>query len=361
VSAPADLLIFLDEEGRERERLRVEDGGAAPAEGAVPAGARVSLAVPGEQVATHWLELDPDLPPLQAAAAARLMLSELSAQPLSEMHVAVGAQEEGRRCVALVPSATMEAWLTMAREQGLDPAAVIPEPLLLPPPSEAGFFRLNGAAPPVYRGRAAAFSVEDQLARLVIGDARVEALDRETFEVGLRPLLQAPVVNLRQGPFAKRRAFRIDPARAKRIAALTGALILLTIVVQIGSTMRYTLAADRAEAEARRIAVSVLGPGAESAAPERMQQRLAALGGGGLGFSAAASALFAAVRATPNAEIAALSYDETGVLRATVRADTPDTIGQLAQRIEGGAFTVEAAPARLEGGRQSSQFAVRPR
>lgn len=360
MSEPLEILILLDPDGSERARLRIDEAGAAPAGEAPPANARVSLAVPGEQVAIHWLPLDPSLTPLQAAAAARLMLAELSAQPLSEMHVAAGGEEDGLRCVVLVPGAAMEAWLGHARLNGFDPALIIPEPLLLPVPEE-GFLRLNGAPRPIYRGRASAFGMEDDLAGLLVGDQRVETIERETFEAALRPRLQSPLVNLRQGAFAKRRAWRIDTTRARRIAALTAALILLTIVIQIADTMRYTLGADRAEAEARQISVSILGPGAGTAGPERMQQRLAALGGGGLGFNAAASELFGAVRATPNAELASLAYDPSGVLRATVRADTPDTLGQLVQRLDSGRFRAEAAPARMEGGRQVAQLAMRPR
>jgi general secretion pathway protein L len=360
MSEAPDILILLDTDGSERARLRIDEAGAAPAVDAPPANARVSLAVPGEQVTIHWLPLDPSLTPLQAAAAARLMLAEASAQPLSEMHVAAGAEEDGLRCVAAVPGAAMEAWLAHARLSGVDPGAIIPEPLLLPAPQE-GFLRLNGAPRPIYRGRACAFSMEDELAALLVADQRVETVEREAFEASLRPRLQAPLVNLRQGAFAKRRVWRIDTARARRIAALTAALIFLTIVIQIADTMRYTLTADRAEAEARQISISILGPGAGTAGPERMQQRLAALGGGGLGFNAAASLLFGAVRATPNAELGSLGYDETGVLRATVRADSPDTLGQLVQRLDSGPFRAEAAPARLEAGRQVSQLTMTPR
>src|SRR5918997_2933049 len=65
---------------------------------------RVALIVPGDEVTVHWLELPGGLAPAQAVAAARLMASEVSAQPLGDMHVAVGPEMEGSalRCVALV-------------------------------------------------------------------------------------------------------------------------------------------------------------------------------------------------------------------------------------------------------------------
>ena len=69
------------------------------------------LAVPGTEVAIHWLDLAGDLTPAQAAAAARLMLADASAEPLGDMHVAAGRAENGLTAVALAPVALMQAWL----------------------------------------------------------------------------------------------------------------------------------------------------------------------------------------------------------------------------------------------------------
>ena len=72
---------------------------------------RRAAAVPGDEVAIHWLDLAEGLAPAQAAAAARLMLADASAAPLADMHVAVGRRENGLTPVALVPNARMAAWL----------------------------------------------------------------------------------------------------------------------------------------------------------------------------------------------------------------------------------------------------------
>jgi general secretion pathway protein L len=95
--------------------------------------------VPGEAVTLHWLEVPAGLAPAQAVAAARLMASEMSTQPLVDMHVAVGREAEGEtaRAVALVPAITMAGWIGRLQAQGLDPDLVLPEPLLLPRPARA--------------------------------------------------------------------------------------------------------------------------------------------------------------------------------------------------------------------------------
>src|SRR4051812_15916049 len=173
--------------------LRFADGRAAllvP----TPGPARTALAVPGTDVAIHWLDLAGDLTPAQAAAAARLMLADASAEPLGEMHVAAGRVENGLTAVALAPVALMEAWLA----DGVDPDLIIPEPLLLLPPAEG--LRRRGLD---HRGIALAFSAEPELAGLVAADAPVETVGDVEFEAGLPAALADPVVNLRQGAFAK--------------------------------------------------------------------------------------------------------------------------------------------------------------
>src|SRR3712207_1710480 len=73
--------------------------------------ARRMLIVPGTEVSIHWVDLGEGLTDAQAAAAARLMLSDATAEPLSEMHVAVGRREDGLTPVALASNRRMEEWI----------------------------------------------------------------------------------------------------------------------------------------------------------------------------------------------------------------------------------------------------------
>ena len=281
-------LVFVDEAGR-LDRWLLLDGRKVIHRGDTEAGlqgsARTVLAVPGDQVALHWLDLDEGLAPAQAAAAARLMLADASADPLSAMHVAVGRAEAGRTPAALVPNARMSEWMAAAAAAGLDPEAIVPAPLLLAPPA-AGFLRRDRGDSADYRGRGAAFSLEPELAEAVVAGAPVEAVDEAGFEAGLAPLAAAPALNLRQGAFARRRSWQVARGRARRIVLLAVALALLSLVVQVATILSYTFAADRAQAEADALA--------SRSGPAR---------GAGPGFAALASVLFEAVRATPNAEL----------------------------------------------------------
>jgi general secretion pathway protein L len=310
--------------------LRFADGGAAllvP----VPGPARAALAVPGTEVAIHWLDLAGDLTAAQAAAAARLMLADASAEPLGAMHVAAGRSENGLTAIALVPAERMHAWLA----DGLDPDLIVPETLLLLPPAE-GLAR-RGLD---HRGLAQAFSAEPELAALVAGDAPVAEIDDAAFEAGLAAALADPVVNLRQGAFAKRRQWNLDRGRARRVALLVAALLVLSLVLQLATIMRYSFDADRMEQEA-----ASLGSGAAPARPN---------------FDLLAPTLFEAVRSTPNLQLTRLDYRSDGSLGVTVQVDTPATLAAFRARAEAGGAVTQGGTLQSVGGQQSAELVLRP-
>jgi len=316
---------------------RGEDG-AEP-----PHAARTVLAVPGEEVSLHWLDLDAGLPVAQASAAARLMLADASAEPLAAMHVAVGRQERGRTVAAVVPMARMTEWLGAAAAVGIDPDAIVPAALLLPAP-ETGFLRCDRGERADYRGPAAAFTLEPDLADAIVGDAPVELLDEGRSEEAWAAQAAAPPLNLRQGPFARRRQWRLERPRLRRIAFFAVALAFLTLAVQIATILAYTFSADRLQDRADALAAQSGPAGADS----------------GPGFGGAAAILFATIEATPNAELAGLDYRSDGTLTVTVTADSPATLSALQGRLEAGGFTVAPGESRTSGGRLSGQLTLRP-
>ncbi len=303
------------------------------AEGGTPVRA---LVVPGSEVAIHWLDLAEGLAPAQAAAAARLMLADASAASLGDMHVAIGRPERGLTPVALAPNERMAEWIAT------DPDIVIPSPLLLLPPAE-GLVRRDGGAVPDYRGQAAAFSVEPELAALLAGGAPVTAIDDETFAAGLGAALADPVVNLRQGPFARRRQWKVDRGSLRRIALLALALIAATLILQVATIMRYAFAADALEAEAAEISASA--PAAGDAGP---------------GFAPLAAILFDSVRAIPNVELTRIDYRPDGSLSAIVQVDSPATLAIFRRHVEASGAAVEAGALQSGGARPSAELVLRP-
>jgi general secretion pathway protein L len=362
------LLLFLHREGGIEGWIRIAAGVVA-ARGAGLDGADehrlapVVAVAPGEAVSLRWLELPAGLSLLQAAGAARLMAAELSAQPIGELHVAVGSDsgEGGARCVGLVPMETMRDWLAELEGAGFDADRIVPETLLLPTPEE-GIVTWDTGPLHLYRGQEEAFAAEAELADLLLAGRTALPLDAESFASGLAPALDQAPLDLRQGPFARRREWRLAPARARRLALMTAALLLVSLAIQVVAIARYTLAADSAEAETRRIAAAALprSPGV-AVTGAALTQRLSELRGGGAGFGATAGALLDAVKGTPNVELSGLAFAPDGVLRATVQADSPAAIEALRQRVETSGFAAEATAPRSAGGRRVADLTVRPR
>lgn len=363
------LLLFLGRSGGFDGWLRLEEGAisarGAGLDGLAPSERERIVAgiVPGEEAVIHWLDLPEGLAPAQAAAAGRLAAADYSAQPLAGTHVAVGGSDVdgGRRCVALASMAATAEWLGRLHSAGFDPDLILPETLLLPPPAD-GVSRYDRGIVALHRAREEAFAIEPELAGLVLAGRTTAEIDTPAFEAGLGEAVARPLVNLRQGPFAKRRQWQADRALMRRLALLVAAFILVTLAIQIVSIMRYSFAADALEAETRRVASTALprNAGIGDASAE-LGRRLSELRGGGIGFSAIAAPLFGAVRATPNAEISAMTFNSDGSLQATVQADTPATIAALAERIEAGGFAVASGPLRSGGGRQVAELEVRPK
>jgi general secretion pathway protein L len=320
--------------------LLLEGGGVAARGGPddlveLPAGGRTALAVPGAEVTIHWLELADGLTQAQAAAAARLMLADASAEGLGDMHVAVGIAERDLTPVALAPNASMAAWVAD------DPDMIVPSSLLLLPPEES-LVRRDAQSVPDYRAMASAFSVEPDLAALLIGEAPVRAVDETEFEAGLAAALTPPVLNLRQGAWARRRTWRVDAVIVRRVGWLVLILAMLSLSVLLAQIIRYSSAASRLEDEAAAL-------GARGAARDD-----------GPRFTPLAAGLFAAIQAVPNVELTRLDYRPDGTLAAIVTGDTPATLQALRRQIELLGLQVQEGAPQPPAGRVSAELLVRP-
>ncbi|MBC7985144.1 MAG: general secretion pathway protein GspL, partial [Sphingomonadaceae bacterium] len=334
------LLIFL---GGAPGWLRLADGGvvargselaAIPPPGDEQASPeRVALIVPGPDVAIHWAEIPANLTPAQALGAARIMASEVSAQPLADAHIALGPPVEGNgeRCLAIVDSVLMGAWLADAQALGYDPERVIPEPLLIAPPDEG--VRLFGRAGlDNVRGPRRAFAAEPDLARLLLAGELVETIDADAFEAGLAEAVLAAPVNLRQGTFAKQRRWRIDPKLVWRLIALGALILLATLLIQLTLLTKYSFAADALEREAIARARDVIPGNVEIVDPGAQLRAQLAEAGGGPSWRALAGAVFGAIRATPESELQSLVYAEDGALRLTIAAPSQAALDALTGR-----------------------------
>jgi len=319
--------------------------------------------VPGEEVALHWLPIPAELTRPQALAAARHMLSELSAQPAAELHVALSDPlPDGRRCAAACSLAAMERWTAMLADAGIETKLILPSPLLIAEPEE-GLVSYGIAGTALVRGPGEAFAApEPQLLELLLAGREPRQIAPGEFEAGLPDVLAHPLLNLRQGAFVQRRTIIFQRSFRRRLMGLVSALLILSLGVEIAAAYRESAAADAAETEARETAVGVLPPGTPVDDPAvALKRRLAELGGGRGGLTASSAALFTAIRDTPNIEIAGLRFAAGGGLRVSVRGNSVATLEAARGRLEASGYDVAGSPPAAGRGQAAAEWTVQPR
>lgn len=356
------IFLFLPHDDAGFRWLR--HGAAGPGdegEGVPALDAPVVAVAPADAVTLHWAKL-PVRSPAQAIAAARIVVAEASAAPVSELHVAVGDETgEGERAIGVVALATMQGWMLQLSGVGVDPVAVVPAPMLLPQPAE-GYVRADLCGQGVVRGTSSGFADEARLTGLVTGGVVPETMSRDDLAAALTAVAARAPIDLRQGLFAKRRRIGIDWRLVRRLAVMGMAILALTLAIDLARIARYSFAADAIEAETDVLARQGLPRGETvTDATRQLTERLSRVRGPGIGFSATAAALYRAVEATPGTEVTALNFEPSGELRVTLAADREAVVTDLKRRIEQAGFVVQAGVFQSAGGRVSGEFTVRNR
>jgi general secretion pathway protein L len=340
--------------------LRVADGAiVARGDGATLAEAddHVVAVVPAQDVTIHHAEL-PGLAEAQAQAAARLMISEQSAAPAGSLHVAVGnANGAGDRPVVAIDRGRMAALLADMAAAGIDPDAMVAAPMLLARP-ETGFVRGNFGSETILRGRDGAFADDPILTPLLTGGA-VTTLDRTALERGLVEGVTTPEVDMRQGIFAKRRAWGLDWVRLRRIGWLALAVAVVTLLFYIVQLVKLNGAADRIQANNIVIARAAVPPGTNINNPLiQVQEQLNNVRGPGGGMLPLAAGVASAANATPNVELTSMIFDGGGTLRITARATSAADLTTFESRLAGAGLTSAAGPALVDQSRQIRDYTV---
>jgi general secretion pathway protein L len=259
------------------------------------------LAVPGEAVALHWLDL-PDLAPAQAAAAARMALADRLAE--ADPHIAV-APGSGLRPVAVVAREQMAGWLAEAARAGWKPSAIIPDPLLLPAPASGWSVAQDGPRV-LARSTSSAFAAEADLAAAIIGtNATTPA----------QPALPDPLpLDLLSGEYAPVTRWQPDRSQLKRLALLAAAIAGLWLGGDLAALLRARSAASAADAELMALAPGATDGATAFTALQAQAQRRGAAGG----LAVLAGPVVQSLSARPGAGLASLTYTATGGLVAGV-------------------------------------------
>lgn len=323
-------------------RLTASAPGWPTADPAVP----LVLAVPGEAVALHWLDL-PDLAPAQAAAAARMALADRLGEGDPHIAVAPGA---GPRAVAVVSRTAMAGWLAELARHSLSASRIIPDPLLLPVP-DSGWAVMRDETRVLARSPDAAFAAEADLAAALIGNDPVEEVP---------PAAPAPdALNLLVGDFAPVTRWQPPPGLWRRWALLAATIAGLWLAGDVAALVRARAAASAADAETLALARPLLPAGAEDgAAALAGLQAVARQRGADGGLAALAAPVVQALAARQGAGLGSLAYTPASGLVAGV-AGGPAEAQALATALAPSGLTVSIGATRATADASLTDVTVR--
>ena len=142
---------------------------------------------------------------------------------------------------------------------------------------------------------------------------------------------------------------------------LVALIMLATLAVDVVRITRYSLAANRLNAQADSLARQGLARGvnADGDLAAKLDQRLAHLRGPGQGFTRMAAAALAAIRATPGSEASGLDFQPNGDLRITLIAQSDAESNAVQARLRDAGFAVTPGAFESAGGRLKGDLTVR--
>jgi general secretion pathway protein L len=288
-----------------------------------------------------WSSL-PDLEPRQAEGVARLKAGEQSLGPIHAVARHIG---DDVVVTATISAAHMEAGLARLAQHGLSPDIVIPLGLAIDAhPDHVVKAAFDGVA--VLRGERLTAPDEAVFRKMLLGNSAVEGLDSAMVQTMLRTANEHPLLNLREGLFAKREQIVwTTAAQRKWIVRLAGALVIATLLVGILSWARHAGATDtendRALAAAQKIDPSISDIAqAEAQLGRALQQRGISKGR----FGPLSAGLWRAVQSSPNVSVRELRYGADGILVGVLAAPNADSVNRALVAIQQDGYRITATP-----------------
>ena len=239
----------------------------------------LTVLVPSEKILTTVIDL-PFPSRRKRIEAAPYAVEGLIAEPLDQVHVALGMEVSDRRHLcAVVRHSAMREWVGLLTGNGLEHCILLPDALALPEPP-AGAWRVaidqgralvrtddGGGFAVEADGLAAAWEAGGRPTLISEGDPLPDVMREGVRDVSLemegatRPSLVAPPVDLRQGVYAGQRAEISSPWRTVGLVAGLGLVAHLALVAF--DTLALHSMAERREAETRSL-IAARQPGLEA-------------------------------------------------------------------------------------------------
>jgi general secretion pathway protein L len=336
--------------------LATEDGVKPLGDGDAQADAATLAVIPGDDVALHRLTLM-ETDARARLAEARMRATDLAAQPIEDLHVAVGpADADGASWVALIAHDRMAGHLAHLRAAGAEAAHVVPAALLLDPADAAPSMARFGDRV-LLRTTDLAGLVEPSLASALTGTSQLgRFLQLGEFAPGAAP--DPLPLDLQQGDYAPRRrwwAERRFRLAAILLAVLVGALLLAPWAVERARSAAVVAAQDRAVVELAAQTLGTRPADAEAGAAALAAARRAAEGGA---LGARLTFATAVIEQVPGARLDSARLQPDGSLLLALGGPA-DAINLVGQRMAGGAFLTSPSGTSVTiGDRQAARATV---
>ncbi len=245
----------------------------------------------------HVLILAADLPlptRRQRLSALPFAIEDQIADPIGDVHVALGMELSPRRHLAgVVRHTIMARWLEQVNGAGLTQCAIVPDALSLPVPDE-GSWAVQIASGRVLVRTSEGRGFATSLAQLPViwraagnpvcishGEPLPEAIASVPGVIELEPLttrLLVPALDLRQGIYAKPR--RPVPISARKVMAVIAAGALAHAGIAIADTIALQRIADERRGDAQKLVEQYL-PGVSVSGEFAAEVNELLSGGGG--------------------------------------------------------------------------------
>jgi general secretion pathway protein L len=284
----------------------------------------------------------PELEPKQAEGVARIRVAEHS---LGNVHIAARHIADDLVVSAAIAPTVMEYGLSRLTLRGLNPDIVIPLGLVIAEPSDHVMrAEFDGLA--VLRGAHFAIPDEPVLRDLIVQDKTPEVVD----DTEMRNLLviagEHPMLNLREGVFAKREPREWGSASQRKwVIRLVGALLVTTMLLGLVAWSSHK-SATSAENERALVAAQKIDPSISdiTQAEVQLDRALTQKGTAKGRFAPLTAGLWRAVKSAPNVSVRELRYGTDGLLSVVLAAPDANSINKALIGIQQDGFRVTATP-----------------
>ena len=292
----------------------------------------------------------------QAEAVARVAAVNSSLGEDKTLHSVSGVSDDGTIMTAVTEKVAMTAWLDWARALGAEPSQVVPAGALLPLADRWRAAKFGGEH--VVGRRGTVFPDEPELTESIVANGTIETLAEEEVRSALVYAAQASLVDLRSGPFARRRRIAIEGRQMRELAILAALIPLVLLAWALIAIFKLERSTSRLNSETLSTASAALGrPVTLETAESALAQRVGGSAYGGL--MAPLTAVYQALQPEQGVSVTSLSYAPDGTLSVTLAAPGVDAVNRVLVALQRNGYRVTAVPRQSPDGRSMVDATVR--